>query len=530
MRKLAVLLVLSSGSSALAGVSVSAPSTGITVSSPVQYVASATSSCSKGVSAMGIYTAPGVLAYSAPGAELNTALTLNPGVYNTVVEEWDNCGGAATAQVTITVGSGASGNNGPVTVTSPKTNSTVTSSVQYVASATSPCSKGVSAIGIYTAPGVLVYTTPGAELNTTLTLNPGVYNTVVEEWDNCGGAATAPVKITVGSGGSGNNGPVTVTSPSNNSTVASSVQYVASATSPCSKGVSAMGIYTAPGVLAYSTPGAEINTALALSPGLHNTVVEEWDNCGGAATVPVTITVGSGSGSSVFSNLQQQSGWTGYGLLPSLYNICTSCVPTGPQATWSMTQSVSSPSLSGNSSRMDIGGETVYSDILWNNHLIGNFSSQGMPDNNHTIIPNLHNFTYDVYFYVDDPSISQAVEFDINQFVGGLSYIWGHECRIAGGNEWDIWDNPGQKWHPTGVACNPLANSWNHLTLQVQRTSDNQLLFESITLNGETATLNYSENPTPTTWYGVTINYQQDGNHQQTPYSVWLDKLNFSYW
>jgi hypothetical protein len=28
----------------------------------------------------------------------------------------------------------------------------------------------------------------------------------------------------------------------------------------------------------------------------------------------------------------------------------------------------------------------------------------------------------------------------------------------------------------------------------------------------------------------VTINYQQDGDYQQTAYSVWLDKLNFSYW
>ena len=417
-----------------------------------------------------------------------------------------------------------------VSVSAPSNGSTVSSTVQYVATATSSCSKGVSAMGIYTAPGVLAYTTPGAELNTTLTLNSGVYNTVVEEWDNCGGASVTPITITVGSGSSGGNGPVTVTSPKNNSAVATVVQYVASATSPCSKGVSAMGIYTAPSVLAYSTSGAELNTALTLSPGVHNTVVEEWDNCGGAATVPVTITVASSSDSGVFTNLHQQSGWTGYALLPSLYNICNSCVPAGPQATWSMTQSVSSPSLSGNSTQMEIGGATVYSDILWNNHLIGNFSSQGMPDNNHTIIPNLHNFTYDVYFYVDDPSISQAVEFDINQFVGGNSYIWGHECRIAGGNEWDIWDNPGQKWHPTGVACNPLANSWNHLTLQVQRTSDNQLLFQSITLNGETATLNYSENPTPTTWYGVTINYQQDGNYQQTPYSVWLDQLNFTYW
>jgi len=195
-----------------------------------------------------------------------------------------------------------------------------------------------------------------------------------------------------------------------------------------------------------------------------------------------------------------------------------------------MTQNISSPSLSGHASRMDIGGQTDYADGLWNNHLIGDFSSQGLPDPNHSIVPSLHNFTYDVYFYVDDAGVSQALEFDINQFFGGNSYIWGHECRIAGGNEWDIWDNPGQTWHPTGVPCNPVSNAWNHLTLQVQRTSSNQLLFESITLNGVTSTLNYYENPTATTWYGVTINYQQDGNYKQTPYSVWLDNLNFSYW
>jgi hypothetical protein len=167
--------------------------------------------------------------------------------------------------------------------------------------------------------------------------------------------------------------------------------------------------------------------------------------------------------------------------------------------------------------------------VLWNNHLIGDFSSQGLNDTNKTIIPTLHNFTYDVYFYMQNPAVSQAEEFDINQFVDGLSFIWGHECRIAGGNEWDIWDDPSQSWHPTGVPCNPIANSWNHLILQVQRTSNNQLLFESITLNGVTANLNYLENPTPTTWYGVTVNYQQDGNFAQTPYSVWLDNLNFAY-
>src|ERR1700689_475899 len=412
-----------------------------------------------------------------------------------------------------------------VSVSAPANGSTVSPTVQYVASASSSCPSGVSAMGIYTASDQLVYTVQGAKLNTLINLNPGVYNTVVEELDNCGSASVTPVKITVGSGSQ-----VVVSSPKANSTVSSTGQYVASASSSCSKGVSPIGIYTAPGQLAYTSQGAQLNTTLTLNPGVYDTVVQAWDNCGGATKAPITITVGGSSTSGVFTNLHQQKGWTGYALLPPLYEICSSCTPAGPQATWSMTQKISSPSLSGNSSLMEIGGETDYADILWNNRLIGNFSSQGMPDYNQTLVPNLHNFTYDVYFYVENPSVSQALEFDINQFVGGYSYIWGHECRIAGGNEWDIWDNPGQKWHPTGIACNPLSNAWNHLTLQVQRTSENQLLFQSIRVNGATPTLNYYENPTATTWYGVTINYQQDGNYEQAHYSVWLVQLNFSYW
>jgi hypothetical protein len=56
------------------------------------------------------------------------------------------------------------------------------------------------------------------------------------------------------------------------------------------------------------------------------------------------------------------------------------------------------------------------------------------------------------------------------------------------------------------------------------------LLFQSITLNGYTANLNYYESPTPTNWHGITLNYQMDGNVSQQDYSVYLDKLNFSYW
>ena len=186
--------------------------------------------------------------------------------------------------------------------------------------------------------------------------------------------------------------------------------------------------------------------------------------------------------------------------------------------------------MSGSATQFNLGGTAVYTDALFNNHLIGAFSSQGLPDNNQTLVPSYHNFTYDVYFYGTNLELSQAVEFDMNQFFDNIGFIWGHECRVAGGHEWDIWDNVNAHWVPTGVACNPLNNSWNHLTIQVQRTAGNQLLYQSITLNGLTSQLNqYYDHGSAPGWYGITINYQMDGNSQQSPYSVYLDQLTFSY-
>ena len=243
------------------------------------------------------------------------------------------------------------------------------------------------------------------------------------------------------------------------------------------------------------------------------------------ASAPVTT---GQSGGKSFSNLQQSAGWSAYGQGPPDFVDCSPSPCDG--ISFSMAQGVQSPSMSGGSAQFNLGGSAIYSDALFNNHLIGPFSSQGLPDNSQTLVPTFHNFTYDVYFYGTNLELSQAVEFDINQFFNNLGFIWGHECRIAGGHEWDIWDNVNAHWIPTGVACNPVDNAWNHVTIQVQRTSSNQLLYQSITLNGVTNTLNQYYNPgSVTNWYGVTINYQMDGNYEQTPYSVYLDNLTFSY-
>lgn len=409
-----------------------------------------------------------------------------------------------------------------VTVSSPSNGSTVGTSINVVASASTSCSKGVASMGIYPSANWLVYTVGGNKLNTTINLNAGTYNMVVQEWDYCGGASTATVTIYVKQ-----NAGVYVTSPANNSTVGDPVNYVATATSTCPKGVASMGIYTAPGQLAYVSGGASLNTSLQLGPGTYNTTVEEWDNCGGAATTPVKITVNAGNS---FYNIQSAGGWGSWAQQPPSYQDCQSCTPSGPGTTWAEYQHVSNPSMDGNSTQFNIGGDWAYTDVLWNNHLIGPFSSQGMFDPNQTLVPTLHNFTYDIYFYSSNLNNAQALEFDINQFFSGMGFTFGHECRVAGGNEWDVWDSAHYKWIPTGIPCYPLENSWNHLTLQVQRNSNNTYTFQSITLNGQTHTLNWTYSPfSAPGWYGITVNYQQDGNYKQQAYTIYVDKFSFTY-
>src|SRR6266852_3404535 len=145
-----------------------------------------------------------------------------------------------------------------------------------------------------------------------------------------------------------------------------------------------------------------------------------------AALAPAVVAQSTSPYYKKFSNLQSSKGWSGYALLSPSCGICTSCSPTGSNVNWSRVPGITSPSISGSSTHHAIGGTRPYSDVLWNNHIIGNFSSQGLPDYNNTLTPKLHNFVYDVYFYAAHLSYSQALEFDINQFTGGHAFIFGH--------------------------------------------------------------------------------------------------------
>ncbi len=97
-------LIVACAMPAFATVIVTSPTPGTLVPSPVHYVATATATtCAKGVASMGIYV-NNVRIYVVKGAALNTNITMNNGPEHTTVEEWDNCGGATTTHIDITVG------------------------------------------------------------------------------------------------------------------------------------------------------------------------------------------------------------------------------------------------------------------------------------------------------------------------------------------------------------------------------------------------------------------------------------------
>jgi polyvinyl alcohol dehydrogenase (cytochrome) len=85
---------------------------------------------------------------------------------------------------------------------------------------------------------------------------------------------------------------VNVSSPSNNQATNSPVRFTASATSSsCSAGISFMRIYTAPAASAFLTHASSLNTTIALSPGIYNTVVQAQDNCGRVGKTYLTVNV-----------------------------------------------------------------------------------------------------------------------------------------------------------------------------------------------------------------------------------------------
>jgi len=225
-----------------------------------------------------------------------------------------------------------------------------------------------------------------------------------------------------------------------------------------------------------------------------------------------------------YNNIDDQTGW----------QSCSACAGgKNSSNNYSGPVKVSSPSLDGSSAQFSLKNPwPTYANVLWwRNELAGG--------SDHNSIAGLHNFVYDLYYYIKKPSFSQALEFDVTQTVcdgactSGTStrYTYGTECNVKQTRTWRLWD-PARGWVSTGIKCDIPSYRWTHLVFEFQRTSTNQIKYISITVNGHKYYLNQANNPTPLSVQADDFNadYQMDGDFHGHPYVTWLDEINLSAW
>lgn len=309
-----------------------------------------------------------------------------------------------------------------------------------------------------------------------------------------------------------NDFPLTVSSPTDGTTSTSPVTVVASATPK--NPIFFMRVYVDQ-LAVYFTFTNSINTQIFVAPGQHTLEVMAEDNQGYISATIVNITVTTQSQTAI-SNIQSMPGWQSCSALfpPGSGRDGQICAAGLGTADSTMTQNQSSPAMDGQSAKFTMGGPTAYSNMLYFNAIAGG--------------NNVSHFNYDLYFYIDNPTASQALEFDINQTFGGNRWVWGSECNFNGSGKWDIW-NDLTGWQPTSIACAPFpANTWIHLVWNVERVG-NEVHYISLTVGDQTFNVDtYYPNQPNWTLEEIDVAFQMDGNYKQEPYNVWLDQVTLT--
>ena len=226
--------------------------------------------------------------------------------------------------------------------------------------------------------------------------------------------------------------------------------------------------------------------------------------------IALATIVNSASAQTTITNIDQMTGWQSC-------STCAGAGGAGPTTGHSMAQNQSSPSMDGRSVKFGISGSTPYANALWWKQLGAKATA--------------HNFVYDLYYYIKTPSAAQALEFDVNQTVGGKWYIFGTECVLKGTPHWNVYDPYNRHWVATGIPCKtPTAYAWQHVVLEFHRTSLGKNQFISVTINGVKSYFNKTYSPKAASSSTLNVAFQMDMNSQAVDYSTWVDKVSLKYW
>lgn len=284
--------------------------------------------------------------------------------------------------------------------------------------------------------------------------------------------------------------------------------------------ISTSGLYTAP--------------ASVLSSGSATVTVVSAADPTKSASAAVTITTAR----TVYSNIDDvttlDTGSFGWGWCGTI-----SCAGGGSTATQSMSWG-QQPSLDGGSTQFMVSG-SAFADALWWNKLGANNA--------------VANFQFDFWLNVSTAatSYSQALEFDMFQYISPVRYMFGTECNYSNGyntGTWDVWNAGVGSWQHTTFACPGfVAGDWYHITWSFDRTSDQDEHYNSVTvahydssgttqLSSSTTTVNIAlpSGPLPSGWNNnLGVQFQLDvnsvpGSTGTASYTTHVDKVTLTAW
>jgi hypothetical protein len=320
--------------------------------------------------------------------------------------------------------------------------------------------------------------------------------------------------------GSGAAGSVCVSSPANGASVTSPMTMSAAADLTAAP-IEYMRVYI-DGTADYFTFYNKFTALFWMPTGTHNLEVIATDANGDDVSTTLSVNVTGQASSPVVSGIQNIPNWEPCSALygpttPRAGQICAAGLGT---AVSTMTEDVSTPSLSGSSAHFTMGGPTGYSNELYTMSLGGG--------------DNPTQFVYDFYVMIDNPTAAQALEFDVNQTINDTRWTWGTECNFNGNwpnvGEWDVWNGaPDTGWQKTSAPCPTFpANQWQHIVWTLERVGD-QVHYISLQVNNTTYPLDlYYADQQDWPMGQINVAFQMDGNVNQTPYNIWLDNVNLT--
>ncbi len=310
-------------------------------------------------------------------------------------------------------------------------------------------------------------------------------------------------------------GQITVTSPTNNSTVAMPVQLTASFAG-CSGSSTGFGysVGSSP-FITWGASNTSINsTDYRLTPGSYVIHFKGWSGSTLCETnVNVTVT---GPSTTTASNVEDlpNTDWQW------VYDTGTTGTASGS------TQLVSGSPCQDSQCRQ-------FTMSFTNNGGMRGSTSYGSDEA-------ATHFVYDSYIYLTDPASVQNIELDNNQ-VWDSNYdvlIYGFQCANDGYWMYTTYTSGKDTWNNSSETCPKpdtwAANAWHHVQIATHRDGSGNAYYDSVTFDGTTKTVNDSGfSGFPLDWKNsgdLLLNFQLDGLGSSGSITAYVDGLTEIWW